>query len=177
MASENEGDIFRKSALNRMASADDLDIALHISNPDAWLALAAFLAFAIGVIVWSAFAVVPITTTTTALTDGGRTATCWVDAETAEQLYSRTARVSVAGKEATDVVVETRPKTSAEVKNSVGGGYLADGLELDKWNYQVDLEFAESLYTPDEMNGQESILAPAELVTKEEHPIVLVFGN
>ncbi len=46
----------------------------------------AFLAFAIGIVVWAVFAVVPITTTAVAVTDGTQTATCWVDADTAQQL-------------------------------------------------------------------------------------------
>ena len=177
MAEDKEKRLFRKSALNRIASADDLDKALSVSNPSAWFSISAFLVFALGLVVWSAFAVVPVTMTTTALTDGTQTATCWVEADTAQQLASPEARVSIAGKEATRFVVSSRPRSYAEVVNSLNGSYLADGFDLKPWNYQVDLEFAENLYTPKELGGEAEILTPVQIVTREEHPIALVFGK
>jgi hypothetical protein len=51
MAEDSEKSLFRKSALNRIASADDLDKALKVSNPSAWMSISAFLAFAIGITV------------------------------------------------------------------------------------------------------------------------------
>ena len=177
MAEDSEKSLFRKSALNRIANADDLDKAIKVSNPSAWMSISAFLAFAIGIIVWAVFAVVPITTTAVAVTDGTQTATCWVDADTAQQLSSPDARVSIAGKEATRCVVASRPRSSAEVAHSLDGSYLVDGLNLAPWNYRVDLEFAENLYTPEELGGEDEILTSVQIVTREEHPITLVFGN
>ena len=177
MAQDKEKSLFRTSALNRIASADDLDKALNVSNPSAWVGVSAFLALALGIVAWSALAVVPVTTTTTALTDGGQSAVCCVDTDTAQQLSSPDARVSIAGKEATSISVAPRPRSSAEVENSLNGSYLADGLDLKPWNYQVSLEFADSLYAPDEVGSEGMILAPAQIVTREEHPLALVFGN
>ncbi len=169
--------LFRQSALNRIRSADELDAALNVSNPSAWIVVTAFLALALGLVAWSVFAVVPITTTSVALTDGANSATCWVDADMAQRLSSPDARVSIAGKEATSCVVASRPRSSAEVVNSLKGSYLADGLDLGPWNYRVDLEFAESLYASEDLDGEDAILAPVQIVTRNEHPIALVFGR
>ena len=177
MAKNDEKVLFRRSALNRVTTADDLDKVLTVSNPTAWMSIVAFLAFAIGLVVWATFAVVPITMTTVALTDGAQTATCWVDEDTARQLSSPDARVSIAGKEATRCVVASRPRSSAEVANSLDGSRLVDGLDLKPWNYRVDLEFADNLYTSEELGGESEVLAPVQIVTREEHPIALVFGN
>lgn len=98
MAENNENGLFRKSAFNRIASADDLDKALSVSNPAACMSITAFLAFGIGLVIWASFAVVPVTVTSVALTDGTQTATCWVDADTAQKLSSPDARVSIADK-------------------------------------------------------------------------------
>ena len=176
MAEQNEKRLFRESALNRIGTSDDLDMVLSVSNPRTWVTVLGLLVLLLGLVVWSATAVVPITTTTVALTDGAQAATCWVDEELAQELASPDVRVSVAGKEATSIVVQSRPRSSAEVVNSLEGSHVADGLLLAAWNYEVDLTFAEDLYAPDETDGQTSILAPAQIVTREEHPIALAFG-
>ncbi len=177
MASENESHLFRKSALNHMRSADDLDAVLSVSNPSMWITILAFFALVVGLVTWSVLAVVPVTTATVAITDGAHNATLWVDADMARQLSSPQARVSIAGKEATSVAIESRPRASAEVIDSLKGSYLADGLDLEPWNYQVSLVFDKSLYEPGEVDGEDAILAPAQIVTREEHPIALVFGR
>ena len=177
MAENSEKSLFRKSALNRIASAEDLDKALSVSNPGLWMSSAGFLALIIGLVIWAVFAVVPVTTTAVALTDGTQTATCWVDEEIAQKLSSSDAHVSIAGKEATRYVVASRPRSAAEVTNSLDRSYLADGLDLNPWNYRVDLEFSEDLYAPEELGDEGEILAQVEIVTREEHPIALVFGN
>lgn len=179
MAERNENSLFRKSALSRISNADDLDTFLKVTNPSAWVAIVAFLAFILGLIIWSVVAVVPVTTATTAITDGGTTATCWVDAKLAQKLESPDAHVSVAGKDATSIIVEARPISSAEIREALGGGYLVDGIELANWNYQVDLEFAEDLYGPADgvaHGGAVLMLAPADVVVSLEHPIGIVFG-
>ena len=174
MAEENENKLFRQSALNRISSADELDIVLKVSNPSAWFGVGAFLALIVGLLAWSFFAEVPITTTTKALvTDGGH-ATCWVDADLAEKLRLSDARVSIDNKEASCVIVGRRPMSSGEVKELAGGGYIADELDLAEWNYQVDLEYAGDLYDAD---TQGPFLVPAEVVTAVEHPISLIFGS
>ena len=109
-------------------SNDDLDKALSVSNPAIWMSIATFLAFGIGLVIWAVFAVVPVTASSVGLTDGKQTATCWVDADTAQKLSSPDARVIIANKEATRCVVASRPQSSAEIANSLDGSYLADGL-------------------------------------------------
>lgn len=173
MAEENENKLFRQSALNRISSADELDIVLKVTNPSAWFGIGAFLALVIGLLVWSFVAEVPVTTTTKALVGDDGHATCWVDADLAEKLRHSDARVSIASKEATRVTVNERPMSSGEIKDLVGGGYLAEGLDLTEWNYQVDIEYSGRLYDAD---TEGPFLAPAEVVTEMEHPITLVFG-
>lgn len=180
MAEQNAKPLFRESAWNRISNVDDLDTFLKVTNPSAWIAIAAFLALIVGLIIWSVVAVVPVTTTTTAVTDGSAAATCWVDAEMAQKLSAPGSQVSVAGKDATSVKVGTRPMSSGEIRDLIGGGYLAEELELADWNYQVDLAFADDLYGPADgvVPGEDGLmLAPADVVVSHEHPITLVFGT
>lgn len=174
MADKAESTLFRKSALNRLSSADDLDIFLKVSNPSAWIAVGAFLALIAGLLVWALTAVVPVQTTVKALVGKEGTATCWVDADLAEKLRASCEHVSIGGVEATGVAVGTRPMSSGEIRDAIGGGSLADELELGEWNYEVDLEFSEVPYGYD---ATAPYLAPVQVVYAMEHPIQLVFGN
>ena len=180
MAKHKENPLFRKSAQNHISSADDLSVFLKVTNPRAWIPVIAFLALILGLVIWSMMAVVPVTTTATALTDGGTTATCWVDAETAQSLSEPEAYVSIAGKEATSVDIGARPMSPKEIRDALGGEYQADELKLTDWNYQVNLEFADALYTSaDGVKPGETglILTPAEIVIAIKHPIGIVFGR
>ncbi len=173
MAEAIENDLFRKSALSRISSADDLDVFLKVSNPSAWVVVSAFLALIIGLLVWSLTAVVPVRVTTKALVNGDDTARIWVDADLAEKLKSPDARVDIGGLGATNVAVGSRPISSEEIRDTVGQGYLADGLELGEWNFEVNLTFSEAPYGSD---IKRPFLAPASVVYAMEHPIELVFG-
>ena len=174
MAEENENKLFRKSALNSISSVDELDIVLKVTNPSAWIGVGAILALIIGLFIWAVVAEVPITTTTKVLVRDDGKIVCWVDSVLARKLMASDAHVIINGKEASIASVGQRPMSSGEIKESLGDGYIANGLDLAEWNYQVDLEFSENLYDSD---AQGSYLAPAEVVTAVEHPIALIFGG
>lgn len=173
---QNEHKLFRKSALNSISSADELNTILKVSNPSAWIVVGAFLALAIGLIVWACTAQVPVKTTVKAVVVSDTAAMCWVDDGLADKLRSSDARVYINGQAATGITVGTRPMSNGEVDSLLGGGYLADELKLAEWSYRVDLQFSEKPYKTDAAT-QGPYLAPADVITAVEHPITLVFGS
>ncbi len=67
--------IFRKVALERLASPEQLDTLLKVTSARSWIALAALSIILVAGVVWSVVAKVPVTVQTAALiteTDGGK---------------------------------------------------------------------------------------------------------
>ena len=50
--------IFRKKSIDRISSPEELNDYMHVTNPPMWLFLSAVLLFLVGILCWSAFAVV-----------------------------------------------------------------------------------------------------------------------
>ncbi|MBQ3011719.1 MAG: hypothetical protein IJD81_11060 [Oscillospiraceae bacterium] len=57
-------DLYRKSALERISSPEQLDKALTVSSPMSWLALGAVTVLIVITLVWSIFGTIPVTVTT-----------------------------------------------------------------------------------------------------------------
>ena len=51
----NEKHIFRKSSIDRVASPDQLNDYIRVSNPSVWMMLAAVVVLLAGVCVWGVF--------------------------------------------------------------------------------------------------------------------------
>src|SRR5688572_11542552 len=51
--------LFRKAALQRLSSPEQLDLLMQVTNPRAWLALAALGLLLVAAILWSIFGVIP----------------------------------------------------------------------------------------------------------------------
>src|SRR5688572_31996034 len=51
--------LFRKAALDKLASPEQLDVLTRITSPTGWLAMATVAVLLVGVLVWSVFGSVP----------------------------------------------------------------------------------------------------------------------
>ena len=60
-------EVFRRSTMNRIASSDELDHYIKVTNPSAWVIALAALLLVGGVIVWAILAIVPVTVETTGI--------------------------------------------------------------------------------------------------------------
>jgi hypothetical protein len=72
-------DLYRKSALERLSSPEQLDKAITVSAPSSWLALLGITALVVTVIIWSVFGKLPTTITATGIvTTDGQTVICFI---------------------------------------------------------------------------------------------------
>lgn len=166
--------MFRKSAMNRITSADDLDKYININNPSAWVVLLAVAFLFVGLFVWSTTAVIPTTVNVTGIIYRDEL-TCWVDGETADKIREGGARAfmtELGEHELKDVTIADIPLSSSEVKSSVESDYLVEMLKLSDWNYMVSMKL------PDEVIQSETMrIVPVNIVVSETHPLDLVLGK
>ena len=169
----NEGtSVFRRSAMSRIASADDLDRYIKVTNPSAWVVLLASLLLLAGIAIWSAMAVIPTTVKLTGIITGNQVL-CWVDENTAHKIQSGGAKASVLDITATAAVCDELPVSKAEVRGLINSDYLVDSLTLNDWNYEVDLTL------PREVDGigEKVRPVPVTIIVSETVPFTLVLGN
>ena len=98
----NAGEVFRRSTMNRIASADELDHYIKVTNPSAWVVTIAALLLIAGVIIWAVVAIVPVTVETTGIhyrdsSSGENVVLCWVDKSTAQKIEDSGAKASIDG--------------------------------------------------------------------------------
>ena len=55
----NQEGLFRKAALDKMASPEQLDLLMHVTSPKGWLALWTTGVLLLGIIIWSVFGTIP----------------------------------------------------------------------------------------------------------------------
>ena len=184
--SANTNEVFRRSTMNRIVSADELDHYIKVTNPSAWVvALAAFLLVA-GVIVWAVVAIVPVTVntagivSTTSKKGSESVVICAVNKSTADKIAAMGAKASVADIEANSVTVSRTPVSKVEIVSFLGSEYYASSAELSDWNYLVsivlDTEPEHSDYVIETSVG-EAYLVPVSIVVSETHPINIVLGK
>lgn len=182
---ENAQGAFRRSTMNRIASADELDNYIKVTNFSAWIVVVAALLLIAGIIVWAVIAIVPINVNTTGLTyyveETEKTyVMCWVDKSTADKIKESGAKASVDGVEAEAVYVDSTPMSSSEIAKMVGNDFYMAALHLDDWNYVVTIEPSQepatSNYTVDTEMGA-SHLVPVSITVSEKRPINIVLGK
>ena len=161
--------IFRQSALNRIANADDLDKYIRVTNPSAWIVLIASLLLLGGLAIWAATAIIPTTISVAGLLEDD-TVVCWVDASTAEKIKRGGASASVGDQKTTDITIDTIPDSRAEVKSRINGDYLMESVTLTDWNYEVTFK------APSNLDGKSQII-PVYITVSETHPLNLILGN
>ena len=181
----NAGEVFRRSTMNRIASADELDHYIKVTNPSAWVVTIAALLLIAGVIIWAVVAIVPVTVETTGIyyrdsSSGENVVLCWVDKSTAQKIEDSGAKASIDGVVAKRVELNDVPMSASEVINYLGSDFYADSLDLSDWNYLVSIEPGEdpkhSDYTIDTFQGK-AHLVPVSIVVSETRPINIVLGK
>ena len=187
MAGDDAGaeQVFRRSTMNRVASSEELDHYIKVTNPSAWAVVLAALLLVCGVIVWAVVATVPVTFNTTGITmqddDSGKPLVkCWVNKETADRAGETGLKAIVDGVEAESAQLDETPMSFYEVISFLGVDYYAEKIELDDWNYLVTIVPAAdpdhtdfSIDTP----AGSAHLVPVSIVVSETHPIKIVLGK
>lgn len=174
-----------RSKTNRVASSDELDHYIKVTNPSAWVVVAASLLLVAGILVWAIVAIVPVNVNTTGFTVDAPASDktyviCWVDKSTADKIRESGAKASAGDVEATDVNVAATPMSSTEIAESLDNDFYLSALHLDDWNYMVTLELSEDPnpngYAVDSSFG-ESRLVPVSITVSEKRPINIVLGK
>ena len=178
-------EVFRRSALSRVASSDELDRYIKVTNPSAWVITLAALLLVGGVIIWAVVAIVPVTVETTGVmfaadeADGSGVA-CWVDKATANRIRESGLKAVVDDIEAKTAELSETPMSSSEVIGFLGSDFYKDAIDLEDWNYMVTIELDEvprhSGFTVKTAAG-EAHLVPVSIVVSETRPINIVLGK
>ena len=177
--------VFRQSTMNRVASSDELDHYIKVTNPSAWVIALAALLLVGGVIVWAILAIVPVTVETTGIllqkqNSDAPTVVCWVDKATADRIGELGLTASIDGVEAKSATLNPTPMSASEVVGYLGSDFYADSIDIADWNYLVLIEPGEEPvhtdFTVDTAVGK-AYLVPVSIVVSETHPINIVFGK
>ena len=178
-------EVFRHQAMNRVASSEELDRYIKVTNPSAWAIVLAALLLVGGIVVWAVVAIVPVTVETTGVTtqDPATSKTvvaCWVDEATAKRIGQSGLTASIDGIKAKSAKMDGTPMSASEVVNALGSDFYADSIELDDWNYLIVIDPCEeprhSDFTIGTVRG-EAHLVPVSIVVMETQPINIVLGK
>ena len=181
----NAKEVFRRSTMNRVASSDELDHYIKVTNPSAWVITLAALLLVGGIIVWAFAAVVPVTVETTGVSmqfpeSDEVDVVCWVDETTADRIGKAGLKASVNGIEARNATLTDTPMSASEVVKYLGSDFYAESLDLKEWNYPIIIEpnreMGVSDFTIDTEMG-EAHLVQVSIVTSETQPINIVLGK
>ena len=180
----NAKEVFRRSTMNRISSADELDHYIKVTNPSAWVITIAAILLVAGVIGWAVIAIVPVTVNTTGVAyeipDYKTTVLCWVDKATADKIEKSGTKASIDGVEAKSVTVDHTPMSSSEVVSFLGNKFYLESIDISDWNYLVAIEPGEepkySEFTILTEAG-EAHLVPVSIVVSETRPINIILGN
>ena len=180
MAEAKQSNTFGRSPMSNIASPDELNHYLKVTNPSAWALLLAALLLVFGILIWAIVAVVPVTVRTTGVTPNGTTVYCWVDEDTANNLRTTGGRAVVGDVDAKSVEASDMPMSSSEVVSYLGSDYVTRELDLKDWNYLVNIELDQSArhsdYTIDSEDGK-AMLVPVSLIVYEDNPIKIVLKD
>ena len=128
--------LFRKKHAEKVASPEQINDYIHVSNPSAWIVLAAFAILLIGICVWGIFGTLDTTLSVVAVKENG-TVACYVrEADYAKISVGMTVEIgddefSVVGIEETPILVD---ESISDYAKHIGG--LIDG----EWIYLVYLD-------------------------------------
>ena len=178
-------EVFQRSTMNRIASADELDHYIKVTNPSAWAIIIAAILLVGGILIWAIVAIVPVSVNTTGVTlentQGVTTVVlCWVDKSTADKIEKQGAEATVSDIPAKSVAVDHTPMSLTEVVNFLGSEFYVESLKLSDWNYPVTIVPSEEPEHSDFVIGTSkgvSHLVPVSIVVLEERPITIVLGR
>ena len=181
----NTKEVFRRSAMSRVASADELDHYIKVTNPNAWIVVLAALLLVGGVLIWALVAIVPVTVETTGVTvqpknSDDTTVVCFVSKATAKRIQETGMKVSIEGVEAQSATIDNTPMSASEVVSFFGSDFYVNSIDLDDWNYPIVIEPGAHLNTSNYSIGTqlgEAHLVPVRIITSETQPINIVLGK
>ena len=153
--------LFRKKNVERMASPEQIDDYIHVSNPSAWIVLAAFAILLFGICIWGIFGRLDTAISVVALNEDGRVV-CLVKETDCEKIeIGMTVRIDE--KEFTVTGIEKSPVpvdgTVSEYAKHVGA--LSDG----EWVYYVYTDCTAEL---------EGGVFPAKIIVERVSPLYFV---
>lgn len=154
-------DIFRKKAVDRVASPEQLNDYIHVTSPAIWMALVGIIIILIGAIVWSAFGSIYTNVEAAGTVTGGNLVLyiSTADREDVEEGMP----INVNGHK---TVVREISKEPVEVTDSVNR-YIRDtsGLSVGDWAYLVeaDTDLSDGVYS-------------ASITVESIHPIKFVIN-
>ena len=181
----NTNEVFRRSTMNRVASSEELDHYIKVTNPSAWIVTLAALMLVGGVLVWALTAIVPVTIETTGIIPVGEDPNdakvmCIVDKATAERVHETSARVFIDGTEAESVQMLETPLSASEIHSLLGSDFYEDSIKIDDWNYVIVAKPSEAPEHTDfeiKSQGFRANLVPVSIVVAETQPIKIVTGS
>ena len=162
--------MFRETAMSKMASADDLDHYLRVTNPSAWVLLGAVAVLLVAAIIWGCTATLPVKASTTGVLQDGKIV-CFLPLgeEVTADGYSK---VKAAGYDTTIASIDVDPFSQREVEAVIGSDYTLEELDLAKWSKKITVALPEELSSWDEGDD-----VPIEITTREFAPISYLFGG
>ena len=130
--------IFNRKATEKLRSPDDLDKYVRVTNPSVWVALAACIAFLVGLLIWGTLGAVTTSVSATGVCIKGQ-AVCFLSAEDAAKVHIGDA-ASVDGEHLKVASVSPVPLSREEANRSLQSDYLVSTLLKEDWAYQVVFE-------------------------------------
>ena len=153
--------LFRKKSLEKISSPEQLNDYIHISNPSAWIVLAAFAILLVGVCIWGIYGRLDTTLSVVAV-DGADGVVCCVREADYEKIQVGMT-VEIDGEEYSITGIEKTPVSADDAITEYAKhvGKLSDG----EWIYYV--------YT-DCRSMPEGGACPAEIIIERIHPLYFV---
>ncbi len=157
----NEKHIFRKSSIDRVASPDQLNDYIRVSNPSVWMILAAVVVLLAGVCVWGVFGRLESKVCSAGTCENG-VFICYVTEEDADKVTTGMP-VKVDGNEFAVSEISERPIAVTEDMDS----YLMHlgGFSEGEWMYEIiaDADIPDGTYK-------------AEIVTESVSPMSFILN-
>lgn len=173
-APEGQGSLgsqmFRETAMRKMASADDLDRYLQVTNPSAWVLIGAIAVLLVAGLIWGLTASLPLTVTTTGVLRNGEVV-CFLPIDESA-MATEQSKVTAAGFDTSITSINTNPHSQREVMETLGSDYALASSDTGHWNYKLIVALPEEI--SDWVEGDD---VPIEITTREMAPIAYLFGG
>ena len=153
--------LFRKKSAERVASPEQLNDDIHVSNPSAWVVLAAFAVLLIGVCIWGIFGTLDTTLTVVAVKENDG-AVCYVrEADYEKVKVGMTVEIGDQKFSVTDIEKTPVPVDGSFSDYAKHVGSLTDG----EWIYYVYID------GPSEFEGN---VSSAKIIIERINPFYFV---
>lgn len=153
--------LFRKKNIARIASPEQLNDYIHVSNPSAWIILAAFSILLVGICIWGIFGKLDTTLSVVAIKDRDRIVCCVKEAD-----YEKIQIGMIVEIDEKEFSVTSVEKTPVPVDESITEYAKHVGTLIDG-------EWIHYIYTdcPVELEGD---VFPAKIIIERIHPLYFV---